>query len=915
MAKSIIEIEVYNGDKAVASINEIKISLESVSKTARDARKELKKAIDNTTDALIGSAKTLNRERDGWIEVQQSLSTTNAEYRRYQAEIDKIDKKIAKLTDTRKKEEIAIKGSANALKQQIAALKQEQENRARTSGGYQRAQKQIDKLEQQYRELTGAQKGTVAYYDQEIARLRQLQKTQAKTRAEIQKYEKQIASLQLKQNLLTGETKNLSKAKQSYSSSAGAAGASATEFGRIIADLPYGIQGVANNIEQFSQQFVDLTRKSGGFKEGLRSLLDTLKGPAGLVVGVQLLSAGVQMMIKAFRESTKEAEQFNEELLTQGSIFQSLIKTYNDANASLEDRSKVVSALSSTDSQYAKALAEAGNNERKRNEITEKYMQLTSRMNSLNKQRNILTDGYKELLDNEILTEEEINALRQDIYNGDLKSAAGRKKILDDRIGDNNRLKGVLKEVLDITAQMAETQSELDDVLDTSASKVQEYREQLDKLYEDKRLEGFAEGSARINEELRVLREEAGGVFSTLGPDSEEYLAIQVKIEEKLKELRAAQKSEAEERKEEVEEEKERERERLKNLAELNQEYRDKLMEQDDESGIVRLNIAQRDAVAQAKALGASQEEIARIEEYYEGERSKLRIKIAEEEAKEKEKIEDDAQKKKDKALKENEKKLDEYFKKEIDLMKERTNAISDILSGVGQLFEELNNISQARFERQINSLNEERDIIRTNDELTKEEKEKQLTDLQIKENNIQRKRIKSERDMFTLKQAITLAEMIMKQRAMVQEQIMLTQLAATKASLDANDIAVTGVKEIGKAKMSLGTFMSTLGPFGKAAFALSIGGVIASIVSARRKARAEIAGLSDAPISLGGSGSSAANVPTAPDFNVVGASAQSQLLETLGRSQDKPIRAYVVSSEVSTAQEMDRKVVEAASI
>ena len=908
MAKSIIEIEV-DSKKAEVTINGIKGKLEEMGAESAKVTKALINLMNSTKDAAMGSVKAMNREKQAISEIRDSLSTTNAEYRKYQKQIDAIDKEIAKLTDTRKKEEIAIKGSANALKQQIAALKQEQENRTRTSGGYQRAQKEIDKLEQQYRELTGAQKGTVAYYDQEIARLRQLQKTQAKTRAEIQKYEKQIASLQLKQNLLTGETKNLSKAKQSYSSSAGAAGATATEFGRIIADMPYGIQGVANNIEQFAQQFGDLTRKSGGAKEALIVLKNTLLGPAGVVVGVQLISAGVQFLARWFSESQKEAEAFNEELLTQGNIFRSLNTLYEESNEKLEERSNILSAVSTVDKKLADALKEAGDDEEKRNEIMDKYMNLRTKVNQAENRRNELAQKNEDILKRELKSEEDIAEMRQLVL--DVTKSTGQERTVALRtleifVEKNDELKDVLRQLVDNTIELADAQAELEAMFEKS--EIEGIKEKFAELNEQIRLENFEEGSARIGEELRVLKSTATEVATTYGTASAEFEQLMLDIATKEKELRDAKAKEKEK-------EDEKEAERLESLADLNQEYRDKLMEQDDESGIVRLNIAQRDAVAQAKALGASQEEIAKIEEYYEGERSKLRIKIAEDEAKEKEKIEEDAQKKKDKALKENEKKLDEYFKKEIDLMKERTNAISEILSGVGQLFEELNNISQARFERQINSLNEERDIIRTNDELTKEEKEKQLTALQIKENNIQRKRIKSERDMFTLKQAITLAEMVMKQRAMVQEQIMLAQLATSKASLAANDIAVTGAKEAGKAQMSIGTFMSTLGPFGVAAFALSIGGVIASIVSARRKARAEIAGLSDAPISLGGSGSTSATKPTAPDFNVVGATAQSQLLETLSRSQDKPIRAYVVSSEVSTAQEMDRKVVEAASI
>jgi hypothetical protein len=44
-----------------------------------------------------------------------------------------------------------------------------------------------------------------------------------------------------------------------------------------------------------------------------------------------------------------------------------------------------------------------------------------------------------------------------------------------------------------------------------------------------------------------------------------------------------------------------------------------------------------------------------------------------------------------------------------------------------------------------------------------------------------------------------------------------------------------------------------------------------------------------------------------APDFNVVGATAQSQLAQTIAGSESKPVRAFVVGKDVTTQQELDR--------
>ena len=52
-----------------------------------------------------------------------------------------------------------------------------------------------------------------------------------------------------------------------------------------------------------------------------------------------------------------------------------------------------------------------------------------------------------------------------------------------------------------------------------------------------------------------------------------------------------------------------------------------------------------------------------------------------------------------------------------------------------------------------------------------------------------------------------------------------------------------------------------------------------------------------------------------APAFNVVGATQTSQLAQTISQAEDKPIKAFVVASDVSTAQELERSTIEGASI
>ena len=67
-----------------------------------------------------------------------------------------------------------------------------------------------------------------------------------------------------------------------------------------------------------------------------------------------------------------------------------------------------------------------------------------------------------------------------------------------------------------------------------------------------------------------------------------------------------------------------------------------------------------------------------------------------------------------------------------------------------------------------------------------------------------------------------------------------------------------------------------------------------------------------------GGSGGSA-NIsvpqPQAPNFNVVGTSGTNQLAETIAGQTKEPMKAYVVASDVTTAQSLERNIVSSASI
>ena len=98
--------------------------------------------------------------------------------------------------------------------------------------------------------------------------------------------------------------------------------------------------------------------------------------------------------------------------------------------------------------------------------------------------------------------------------------------------------------------------------------------------------------------------------------------------------------------------------------------------------------------------------------------------------------------------------------------------------------------------------------------------------------------------------------------------------------------------------------------PFGSIQKAISAAGILASGLKTVKQIVS-----TPIPGGGGGTGSTPSSAPQAPAFNVVGASPQNQLAEVIGEQQNKPVKAYVVSDDVTNAQAMDRKIVKGASI
>lgn len=96
-------------------------------------------------------------------------------------------------------------------------------------------------------------------------------------------------------------------------------------------------------------------------------------------------------------------------------------------------------------------------------------------------------------------------------------------------------------------------------------------------------------------------------------------------------------------------------------------------------------------------------------------------------------------------------------------------------------------------------------------------------------------------------------------------------------------------------------------------AYGATAAGVIGGIISAVKSTKKVAA-------SVGGSASGSSTTPqkptfTPPAFNIVGQSSTDQLTEAITGQTQEPIKAFVVSNDVTTAQSLDRNIVQGATI
>jgi hypothetical protein len=160
------------------------------------------------------------------------------------------------------------------------------------------------------------------------------------------RYEKEMADITAQEQRLSASTKTLNtqlantkrnvkalgaptvRLGQNFDKNANALNSNGipamTSFSQVIQDAPYGMRGMANNIQQMTMQFGYLSKSAGGAKGALKAMISSLAGPAGVLLAVSavttiLVSYGDELF-KSRNEVDKSVianERLNDALKTQ----------------------------------------------------------------------------------------------------------------------------------------------------------------------------------------------------------------------------------------------------------------------------------------------------------------------------------------------------------------------------------------------------------------------------------------------------------------------------------------------------------------------------------------------------------------------------------------------------------------------
>lgn len=829
-------------------------------------------------------------------DVAAKLSGVNREFEQLSKVVDKAN---AKLRDHNK----AHKGTANFYDQQIKLLKDLRDRLARTTGETNKYNVAIDNLTKKKEALSAPMRGTLAAFKLELQELRLQQAQVARTSAQWDAYEKRIASVRSKVDALTGSQRIQTKTNKDMISNAGLGGAVLTELGRTVSDANYGFTAMANNLSQLSTLFITLVAKTeGGFKQTIKDLGKQMMGPLGIVLALQLVITLFEKFAISQKSAATAAKSASQEIYAQRSVLELYVDTIEDVNTSEEERLRLTNVLIEQVPNLKKEDFEYGNN---LDDVRKKIDAYT--LSQANR-----AEIDKLVADNSLLLSRLSKVDR-------IEAEKDQKKMVDDMrkflIAQDQDVSRYVEGQMGGRGMRQATNEEIKQQFKTFSKNIKdESKPILDQIRD--LLEGInvfgKKGPKRPEEQIKNFLKALEELYNEIYTKDENRFDKQIKeievelqkrldsydkilAKENLTETERASFLRARINAEQLASEKIQDIEEAR--AKFIRESAQKILDDQRKANDKQLSDALKSVQDQANAIKAEKykeaESIIKDKERLAKRLKEIDIEILEFQIAVIQQGVEDTTLPTEEAIKRLNvlqiqlakltNKATENAQDQAEMLKKSAKEFADSIINLIQL--ELD-AELSKEERKTTIQNNALKERLRNENLSANQREAINKRIENNEIALQKKRDELAEKQFKLQKAIAIGQTIITSFEM-----------ATRAynAVLAGPEKFLGISALALAKVAYGT-------------ALALG---LAQVNAIRRQQFVPSGMSAG--SSGGAGGGATVTP--PEFNIVGQSASNQVAQAVQGQFDKPVKAYVVSKDITTAQEMDRNIVSTASI
>jgi|11_taG_2_1085331.scaffolds.fasta_scaffold02270_4 hypothetical protein len=651
---------------------------------------------------------------------------------------------------------------------------------------------------------------------------------------------------------LADSTERLSRANNKNRAQSGLNNAILIETGRVASDAAYGIQGVANNIGRLLELGQEFSRTSGkGLGGALSQLGKSLLGVGGVIVGVQLLLSFLPRIQKAFLKWAGAVTSVNKAL-------KDATEVYGEQIGRLETYVEMLNDSNVSDEQKAIILKK----------VSDEHEGLNLQLDETNK----LTDDSivrTEILIKVLMKKAQSQAILNEIQEKYIEQFKLQNASLVESTGFLEVFQGILSGATDglagVNSMVAASAKSRTKELSTIADDIDKLQEKLKEfgIFPDDsdgllggRLRAFKQKLLDLSKLEERFRQQSELTFIL---NEEERIIKQQEFSLRDLDIRVQQFKDREKLRLEEFEESSRSDEKK---AEAKREYLESIRKADEEAADVRIQIF---ASTETKLLKL---EADQSDKRFDSNRKKQELEVLNLKY----------------SLDANQYYLNEkmaLLQSDIDFenFRLKTARLSVDERAEGEL-------KLAQLEQQLNEtkLQQKLDFIKENQriDLIYVGFAQQTSDLL---SNIAGENEAMQKAALLIEKGAAVADIVV--RTQSSNQIIRAGYSAKAALAPVGGAAFKAIAQAEITRNNIGA-------------ALSIANILATTISSFKQP------------SAGGQGGGG-NVE-APDFNVVGASPESQLAQTVATSQKQPLRAFVVHKDIVDAGEVYENIIDSAS-